>query len=329
MTKINDLDAGLKVSSTREALMNCEWVQQNIALYLYGELADDARHELEQHTGRCQACASELVEQRAFQTEMSALPVEEPSASFLAASRMRLQEALEETKPERAWYQRFAFDPAAWLRQVRFSPALATAIFIVGFGGGLGAMYQSMRHNGVPAAVVETPQEASIGGITSIEKDPTTNTVKVQYDRVTPGSVSGSASDPKVQDLLLYAAKSNENSGVRLNSVDALSAKTDDPRVRETLTYALRYDSNPGVRLHSLDGLAPLVKQDIRVRNAVLEALLNDSNLGVRSSALHSLEPVKADSSVRMALEQLAKEDPSEYIRAESKHVLASMPTVY
>ena len=308
--------------------MNCEWVQHNITLYLYGELADDARHELEQHVARCQACAAELAEQREFQAQMSALPVEEPSASFLAASRMRLQEALEQVKPHRAWYRRFAFDPTAWLRQVRFSPALATAIFLVGFGGGLGAMYQSMRGT----RIVEPPvpaQEAAISGITSIEKDPTTNTVKVQYSRMTPGSVQGTASDPKVEDLLLYAAKSNENSGVRLNSVDALTDKTDDPRVRETLTYALRYDSNPGVRLHALEGVSPLVKEDIRVRNAVLEALLNDSNLGVRSGALHSLEPVGTDSSVRMALQQLAKEDPSEYIRAESKRVLASMPTVY
>ena len=309
--------------------MNCDWVQQNITLYLYGELADDARHELEQHVVRCQACAAEVTEQREFQAQMSVLPVEEPSASFLAASRMRLQEALEQTAPHRAWYQKFAFDPAAWLRQVRFSPALAMAIFIVGFGGGLGAMYQSMRGKAVLPAPQENVSEAAISGITSIEKDPTTNTVKVQVDRVTPGSVQGSVSDPRVQDLLLYAAKSNDNAGVRLNSVDALSSKTDDPKVRETLTYALRYDSNPGVRLHSLEGLSPFVKEDIRVRNAVLEALLNDSNLGVRSGALHSLEPVKTDSSVRMALQQLAKEDPSEYIRTESKRLLASMPTVY
>ena len=141
----------------------------------------------------------------------------------------------------------------------------------------------------------------------------------MQYDRVTPDSVQGTANDPKVQDLLLSAPRSNENPGVRLNSVDALTDKADDPRVRETLTYALRYDSNPGVRLHSLEGLASFVKEDIRVRNAVLESLLNDSNLGVRSGALHALEPVKADSSVRMALEQLAKEDPSEYIRTESQ----------
>jgi hypothetical protein len=307
--------------------MNCDWVQQNITLYLYGELADDARHELEQHTTRCQACAAELAEQREFQAQMSALPVEEPSASFLAASRMRLQEALEQAQPHRAWHHRFAFDPTAWLRQVRFSPALATAIFIVGFGGGLGTMYKSMRH--VEITPVEPSQEASISGITSIDKDPTTNTVKVHYDRVLQGSVQGSVNDPKVQDMLAYAVKSNDNSGVRLSSVDALADKTNDPKVRETLTYALRYDSNPGVRLHSLEGLGPFVKQDIRVRNAVLEALLNDSNLGVRSGALHSLEPVKTDSSVRMALQQLAQEDPSDYIRGESKRVLASMPTVY
>ena len=213
---------------------------------------------------------------------------------------------------------------------MRFSPALAAVIFVVGFGGGIGAMYSAMSGKApVPHVVSSSPQEASISGITSIEKEPGTNNVKVQYDKRMPESVQGSVSDPKVQDLLLYAAKSNENSGVRLNSVDALTSKADDPRVRETLTYALRYDSNPGVRLMALDGLGSYVKDDIRVRNAVLEALLNDSNLGVRSGALHALEPVRADSSVRMALQQLSKEDPSEYIRTESGRMLASMPNIY
>jgi len=309
--------------------MNCEWVQQNITLYLYNELADDARHELEQHVARCQNCAAEVADQREFQVQMNALPVEEPSASFLAAARMRLQESLETAQPHRAWYHRLVFDPAAWLRQVRFSPALASLLFLVGFAGGIGAMYGTMSKGQRPVLITgATPQEASIGGITSIEKEAGTDNVKVQYDKRLPESVQGSVSDPKVQDLLLYAAKSNENSGVRLNSVDALTSKADDPRVRETLTYALRYDSNPGVRLMALEGLGPYVKDDIRVRNAVLEALLNDSNPGVRSGALHALDPVRADSSVRMALQQLSKEDASPYIRSESTRMLASMPVI-
>ena len=305
--------------------MNCEWVQQNTALYLYDELADDARHELEQHIRRCPDCAAELAAQQEFQEQMNALPVEEPSASFLAAARMRLQESLETTEQNRAWYHRLAFDPLAWMRQVRFSPALAMVIFMVGFGGGLGAMY-SVKGSGT---VTTPPVEAAISGITSIEKQPGSDNVKVQYDKRLPESLQGSVSDPKVQDMLLYAVKGNENPGVRLDSAAVLATKADDPRIRETLTYALRYDSNPGVRLTALDGVGTWVKQDIRVRNAVLEALLNDSNLGVRSGALHALEAVRADSSVRMALQQLSKEDPSEYIRTESKRVLASVPDIY
>jgi hypothetical protein len=311
--------------------MNCEWVQQNITLYLYGELADDARHEVEQHIARCPACTTELAEQKQFQEAMSALPVQEISPSFLAASRMRLQEGLEHVQPHRSWYHRFAFDPSSWLRQVRFSPALASVIFLVGFGGGIGTMYKTMSHPAVstPLTPAAQAEAASISGITSIERDPNSDKIKVQYDKLLPESVQGSVTDPKIKDLLLYAAKSNENSGVRLNSVDALKGKSDDARVRETLTYALRYDSNPGVRLQALEGLGPYVQEDIRVRNAVLEALLNDSNLGVRSGALHSLEPLRTDSSVRMALQQLAKEDPSEYIRHESKQILAAMPNMY
>lgn len=311
--------------------MNCDWVQQNIALYLYNELADDAQHEVHQHIVRCTACAAELSAQQQFQSAMSMLPVEEVSPSFLAAARMKLQESLEQIQPHRAWYHRLSFDPTTWLRQVHFSPALASIIFLVGFGGGIGTMFQmsSKTPATLPAVQGTAPAEASISGVTSIQRDPNTNQVKVQYDKVMPESVQGAATDPKIQDLLLYAAKSNENSGVRLNSVDALKGKSDDPRVRETLTYSLRYDSNPGVRLQALEGLGPLVKDDIRVRNAVLEALLNDSNLGVRSGALHSLEPVKADGSVRMALQQLAKEDPSDYIRHESQQLLASTPNMF
>jgi hypothetical protein len=308
--------------------MNCDWVQENVALYLYNELADDARHELEQHVQRCKDCAGELAAQQEFQAQMNVLPVEEPSASFLASARMRLQETLETTQQQRSWYHRLAFDPTAWLRQVRFSPALAAVLVIVGFGGGLGTMYSALG-GGAKQAPPNAIQEASIAGITSIDRKPNSKNVQIHYDRIIPGSVEGSITDQKIQDLLTYAARSNYiNPGVRLDSVDLLTGNPDDPKVREALTYALRYDSNPGVRLKALDGVGNYVKQDIRVRNAVLEALLNDSNLGVRSGALRELEPVRADSSVRMALQQLAKEDPSPYIRNQAAQELDSMPSL-
>src|SRR5215467_760881 len=107
--------------------MKCEWVQQNIVLYVYDELPDDARHELEQHIARCADCAAELESTRKFRAQFAQHPMQEPSPSFLAASRMRLQEALETTE-QAGWWSRLIFDPVAWLNQVRFAPALAAAI---------------------------------------------------------------------------------------------------------------------------------------------------------------------------------------------------------
>src|SRR5438270_12742364 len=111
--------------------MKCEWVRENIVLHVYGELADDARYELEQHVARCPDCAAELKAEQAFHALLSQDRAADPSPNLLAASRMRLQEALETTQQGSFW-SRLTFDPTNWLRQVRFSPALASAILTLG-----------------------------------------------------------------------------------------------------------------------------------------------------------------------------------------------------
>ena len=306
--------------------MNCEWVQQNVTLYVYDELADDARHELEQHLNRCPNCSNELALMRTFKEKLSALPQLEVTPNLLTSARMDLQEALEGVEQASGW-RGWLFDPTAWLRQMKFSPALAAVLLIVGFGGGLLTMYQvGPRTPGQPTGGGATPPaEASISGVKAITQDPS-GKVQIQYDRTLPGNAQGSLDDQQIQQLLLMASRDNVNSGVRMDSIDLLKKKADDPQVREALVFSLRYDTNPGVRLKALEGLADSVKSDIRVRNAVLEALLNDNNPGVRTGALHALEPVKADTSVRAALAQLAKEDPNQYIRSESARVLATLP---
>jgi hypothetical protein len=301
--------------------MNCDWVQENIPLYLYNELADDARHELEGHIGRCAECAAELKALRVFHGEMSALPQLEVTPNLLASARMQMAEALETAEQRRGW--RWVLDPMALLRQMRFSPALATIIFIAGFGGGLGTMYRmsASLHGGALSA--EQQQEASIAGIRNIVQEPGSDRVRIDYERALPETVQGPVNDPQIQALLVMAARSTANSGLRMDSVDLLRQKPDDPAVRESLVYSLRSDSNPGVRLKAEEALSPMVKQDIRVRNAMLESLLNDNNPGVRAGALKALGTVRNDTSVRQALTQLAKEDPNEFIRQESSRVLA------
>jgi hypothetical protein len=309
--------------------MKCEWVRQNLTLHVYGELADDARHELEQHISRCADCAAELSAEQKFHALLSQEVAAEPAPNLLASSRMKLQEALE-TTTQGAFWHRLAFDPASWLRQVRFSPALASAILILGFAGGVGTSYKVLAHPQQTPAKGSAPSsaEASITGIRSITQQPGTNQIDIKYDTVSTLETQGSLNDQRIQQLLLFAARNNYNSGVRMDSVDLLTQKPDVSQVREALVYALRYDTNPGVRLKALDGLGSFVKDDVRVRDVVLEALVNDANPGVRTEALRLIEPVKADGSVRGVLMTLASKDQSQYIKSQARTMLAQLPEI-
>ena len=312
--------------------MKCDWVKENILFYVYNELEDDARYEVEQHLARCPECAAELKAARNFHATFSQSPVAEPSPNLLAASRMRLQEALENTAQGGLW-QRLLFDPGNWLRQVRMAPAMVAVIFIVGFGGGIAATYNFM--SGRPA-VVDTanntpdptisPVEASITGIRSITQDPGSNQVTIKYDTVKTNDIQGSLSDQRIQQLLLFAARNNFNSGVRMDAIEKLATSPNENNVREVLMYSLQNDTNPGVRLKALDGLSGFVRQDVRVRDAVLQSLVNDSNIGVRMQALHLVEPMKADSSVRSVLAKLSQSDQNASIRSQALALMAQVP---
>jgi len=310
--------------------MKCDWVRQNILFYVYNELEDDARYEVEQHLARCPECATELKATRKFHATLSET-VAEPTPNLLAASRMWLQEALETTRQGGFW-QRLVVEPATWLRQIRMSPALAAAIFIVGFGGGIGATYNFLASgrigdvavvNRIDTAPVES---ASIAGIRSVTQEPGSNQVSIKYDTVSTQEAQGSLNDQRIQQLLLFAARNNYNSGVRMDSVDVLTQTPNDTNVREALLYALQNDTNPGVRLKALDGLSGFVKQDPQVRDGVLRALIGDTNSGVRLQALRLVEPMKTDSNVRSVLTRLAQADQNVSIRSQARTMLAQMP---
>jgi anti-sigma factor RsiW len=313
--------------------MKCDWVRQNILFYVYNELEDDARYEVEQHLARCPECATELKATRKFHATFSEM-VAEPAPNLLAASRMRLQEALETTRQGGLWH-RLIIEPANWLRQIRMAPALVAAIFIVGFAGGIGATYNFLSARGGEGVATgslgsgnppQALESSAIAGIRSVTQEPGSNQVSIKYDTVSTQEAQGSLNDQRIQQLLLFAARNNYNSGVRMDSVDVLTQTPDDSRVREALMYALQNDTNPGVRLKALDGLSGFVRQDARVRDVVLRALASDTNSGVRMLALRLAEPMKADSNVRSVLTRVSRTDENASIRSQAHTMLAQMP---
>jgi hypothetical protein len=241
---------------------------------------------------------------------------------------MKLQEALETASQSHGW-SRFAFDFAGWLQQVRLSPALTVALLVFGFAAGTMTTYNYLRGRvpGVPGANTAIPaSEAAIASIRGITQEPNSNKVQIKYSQLVPAQKEGSLEDPAIQQLLLFAARNNSNSGVRIDAMNQLVQKPDDSKVREALVYALRYDKNVGVRLKALEALKPYVTSDEGVRNAMLEALMSDPNPGVRVQALDVVKSVRQDASVRAVLMQLAEKDANSFIKNESKRVLAQTP---
>jgi hypothetical protein len=312
--------------------MTCDWTKENIVLFIYGELADDAKFEYEQHVRHCLGCRRELDAALEFKDSMAAAPVKEISPSFLAANRMQLQEALEHAEQSRNIFSSFIFDATGWFHQIKLAPAMTAALLMLGFVGGVGTTYKMMEDKKAPITAsgnrdpIEVPAEANIGSIESVTPAANSNQVQIKYNTLQPQTLNGSSDDPRIRQLLVLAARNTRNPAVALDSIDVLTRGSEDDAVREVLIEALRYDKNPGVRLKSLDALKGYVRDDVHVRDAVVEALLHDNNAGVRQEAISLLDAVKADSSVRSALTVLADRDPNKFIREESKRYLASMP---
>src|SRR5580704_1955617 len=165
--------------------MNCDWAKANVTLYVYDELADDARYELELHVERCHDCAAELDAMRGFKSTVSEVAMPEPPPNLLAASRMRLQDALENTQPHRGW-RGWVLEPASWFRQIRLAPAAAALLFMFGFGAGAVATYRiaagSMASSNSPHPIDQRPSvsEASILGIRGVTQQPGSNRVDIK-----------------------------------------------------------------------------------------------------------------------------------------------------
>src|SRR5437868_10766790 len=175
--------------------MNCDWTKENVVLYIYGELADDAKFEFEQHVRHCLGCRRELDAAVEFKDAMAAAPVKEISPSFLAANRMQLQEALEHAEQSRNIFSSFVFDATGWFHQIKLAPALTAALLIIGFAGGVGTTYKMMESRKLPITSggpteTQQPVEANIATIESITPAANSNQVQIKYNTLQPQTLN-------------------------------------------------------------------------------------------------------------------------------------------
>jgi HEAT repeats len=128
--------------------------------------------------------------------------------------------------------------------------------------------------------------------------------------------------DQTIQRLLLAAAH-EQDSAVRVESVDVLKNQADSIVVRDALLNRVANDQNPGVRLKALEGLKQFAG-DPQVRKTLAQALLTDDNAAVRMQVVDLLVAHRDDSMVGMLQSVMQREDNG-YVRLKVEKALKEM----
>ena len=121
--------------------------------------------------------------------------------------------------------------------------------------------------------------------------------IAISFDMIKPVNFTGNIKDPRIQNLLTTALTTSDNAGVRIRTVNTLSANTEagvmrDSKIKSALIAALKTDENAGVRREALNALKNF-PYDTEIRDAYLFALANDTNPGIKVAAINALGELK------------------------------------
>jgi hypothetical protein len=319
--------------------VNCEDLNQSLALYDYGELRGDERAAVEEHLAGCDRCRELLEQTRRLSQVLNEVQVEpaDPLPTLLVECRQRLEIALD--REQMGWRALMR----AWLPPVAAAnPARAmTAVTLVALGFSLGWLLRPRAEG----RTVSTPRvgqftntapaqmtggdlgSARINSISQVAPDPETGDVKITLNAEKRVTMEGSLDNPNIRQVMVYALKSYDNPGIRLDTLSALRRGGVDPTVRDALLYALEHDPNAGVRLEALRTVGN-ANWNSDVAHGFLQAAEKDSNLGVREAAIDSLVSHvsnESDEDLVPALQHLASEDSDRYVRIKALAALRQM----
>ena len=318
--------------------MNHEQFREWIQLLVYGELKPDEQASLDQHLSGCTECQSELRELRNLKTVAGEPPRFQVSDSLLQEARQELRAALRIERSRVPLWDAINAKLDELLSPVGklalSGSAMAAAGFFVGY------LVFSSAPSGVAIQAVSGDTEilrgeARITNVRFDDADPSDGIVEFSFDAVSPVRVKGDPNDPGVQSVLTKALMTEENPGVRLRTVSAITSQIQigrsassegDDDVKRALIDAMKSDVNPGVRKEAMQALKKFPFDDA-IKNGLLHVLGQDTNEGLRVEAINTLGAVRdqmkaSDEHLLETLQKRVETDNNRYVRQRARAVL-------
>ncbi|HOV23436.1 MAG TPA: hypothetical protein PL107_04110 [Candidatus Marinimicrobia bacterium] len=312
-------------------------------LYFYNELSESERTDFKHHLDECQVCQAEIERLQIIAKKIDYATEPVPSARRLEALNKQVISKIssESRRPKlvnvKKYFEGMFETITIGLSRPRYQLIAASLILVIGiFIGRVGFRADLPKQPEILANFVNynykftDPEKENIqkaftnyllksGGIETADllqsgyKTDQNGLVEI-YVRVKEDfAIKGGIDDPTIQNMLMYAARHNQDAEKRLLALRLLNQIEPNPIVDATFVAAMLHDNNESVRLFAAQLLEKrqMTKQ---IQEAFQLVALRDSSASLRKIALENLVN-KAEQEVVPVLALVAARDESEEIR--------------
>jgi len=321
--------------------MNHELYKSRLHLLALDELEPADREALDVHLAGCTECRSELEQLRKLRDAVADQRFT-ITDSLLQEARQELRAVLRIERSRVPFWSgimaRIDDLLAPWAKISVAGTAMAATGFFAGY---LAFSGDTSSAGGIAIKAVSDNAEVSRGEsrITNVrfeDANPSDGEIEFTFDAVSRVRVKGSPNDPGVQSVLTKALMTEENPGVRLRTVSAITSQIQfnsgnpaneaDDDVKQALVNAMKFDTNPGVRKEAMQALQKFPFGDI-IKEGLLYVLSNDKSEGLRVEAINRLGTVRdqmraSDEHLLETLQKRIDNDSNRYVRQHARAVL-------
>ncbi|MBV9082511.1 MAG: HEAT repeat domain-containing protein [Acidobacteriaceae bacterium] len=308
--------------------MTCQQVQNNVSLYLYGELEFAREEELEQHLAGCAFCQQALACEKAWHSSVNSgqLGV---SLELLSSCRQDLKANIGCARVEktshraiwRDWLENLSLSNPGWAMRV----AAASFLLFAGFAAGRWAeRYGLPGFSTTPG--IASADLAPVAPFTRVRevRPGDDGHIRLLVEQVRERELSGRIDDNQIRGLILAATRDPNDPALRVDSIETLNGQTGND-VRDALIASVRQDPNAAVRLKALEGLRQF--PDALTREALKYVLQHDDDASVRAEAIDLLAPVMNKTGISPELantlqEIIRSQQVDDYVRMRSFEIL-------
>jgi hypothetical protein len=313
--------------------------KQWLYLLIHDDLEDDERALLEEHLASCAECRAELADLRAFRASLTDARRVQVTDDVLQEARMELRAALRTERMRVSFADKITETLDSFLAPWAKWSLAGAATIAVGFFAGYLFSSSPEGPSGIALKAVSedtdvTRGDARIMNVRFDDADPSDGEIEFSFDAVTPVRVKGSPNDPGIQSVLTRALITEENPGVRLRAVSAITSqiqinKAEKPasgdEVKRALIDAMKFDDNPGVRKEAMKALMRFPFDD-SIKDGLLYVLSKDRSEGLRVDAINHLAAARdqmtaSDEQLLDILQKKMETDNNRYVRLRARAV--------